>query len=115
MKILTHHIYEYKKGLRNLVLHTMPYELKDSAEAVLKRQRIEYVIQVVNERKINIFFGAQECVDIVTGFVHKQLNELSDDEDFMLGIMLGYKRLDQCRRFLKRKLNRKKIRQKEAG
>jgi hypothetical protein len=33
----------------------------------------------------------------------KKLNELTPEEDFILGIMLGYDRLRQCNRYLKQK------------
>lgn len=103
MKILSHHIYEYKKGLRNLVLRTLPAEFLDVAKDRLERGKIPYMIQRVNECKINIFFGTKECVEIIASFGEKQLHEYTDEEDFILGTMLGYCRHKQCKRYLKRK------------
>ena len=103
MKVLCHHIYEYKKGLRNLVLHTMPTGLRDVAEAQLKKYDISYIIRAVGKTKINIFFGAGDCVKIIDSFGDKSLSEYTPEEDFILGIMLGYCRLAQCGRYLKRK------------
>ncbi|MDC7220035.1 MAG: DUF2023 family protein [Spirochaetales bacterium] len=103
MKVFNHHIYEYKKGLRSLVLHTLPVHLREEAEQKLKHNHIPYVLRPVGKTKINIFFGEVECVNIVESFGEKPLNELSDEEDFILGTMLGYCRLQQCRRYLKRK------------
>lgn len=103
MKILRHHIYEFKKGIRNLVLHTLHCDEKAEAEKLLNRYDIAYVIQPVSERKINIFFGNRECVAIIESFGTKMLYEFTDEEDFILGIMLGYGRLEQCNRLLKRK------------
>jgi hypothetical protein len=36
------------------------------------------------------------------------LNELSDEQDFMLGVMLGYGRLVQCDRYLQRRSRRRR-------
>ncbi|WP_020611228.1 DUF2023 family protein [Sediminispirochaeta bajacaliforniensis] len=103
MKVLAHHIYEYKKGLRSLVLHTL--DASSEAEAVrrLERNNISYLIRRVNKRKINIFFGNKACVHVVTSFGDKPLNAFTPEEDFILGIMLGYNRTEQCKRYLARK------------
>ncbi len=103
MKVFYHHIYEYKKGLRSLVLHTLPADCREGAETKLSQNSIPYLIRSVNDRKINIFFGEQECVEIIASFGDKPLNDFSDEEDFILGTMLGYSRLQQCRRYLQRK------------
>ncbi len=102
-KILCHHIYEYHKGLRSLVLHTMHSEERDLVERALTMRKISYCIFPVSEQRMNVFFGNPDCVEIVRGFHTTSLNELSDEEDFMLGIMLGYDRAAQCKRFLRRR------------
>lgn len=43
------------------------------------------------------------CLETVATFIHKPLNELSAEEDFMLGAMLGYDIAGQCERYCKRK------------
>lgn len=103
MQVLAHHIYEYRKGLRHLVLHTMQAKDRISAERKLSGYDVDYVVIPVSGEKINIFFGKKECVDVVRTFCHKPLNELSAEQDFILGIMLGYDRVAQCERFLKRR------------
>lgn len=105
MKVLCHHIYEYKKGLRNLVLHTMQAEDLEEAKSKLDRHSIEFFIQQVSPKKINIFFGKKECIDIIRSFGNKPLNIYTPDEDFILGIMLGYDRIQQCKRYLDKKLH----------
>lgn len=105
LKVFHHHIYEYKKGVRNLILTTEKASAKIYIEKRLKNEGIDYVIQDVNSEKINVFFGARDCVDVVRTFVGKRLNELSPEEDFLLGIMLGYDRIKQCERYLKMKNN----------
>ncbi|MBP1641066.1 MAG: hypothetical protein H6Q17_2649 [Bacteroidetes bacterium] len=103
MTVLMHHIYEYKKGLRNLVLHTMNAADRVQAERRLQHQHIDYLICPVSETKINIFFGAEACVAVVRHFGDKKLNRFTPEEDFILGIMLGYDRVRQCNRYLQRR------------
>lgn len=101
LKVFHHHIYEYKKGIRNLILTTEKALYRDHIETRLTNEKIDYIVQEVNADKINVFFGAKDCVDVVKTFVTKKLNELSPEQDFILGIMLGYDRLKQCGRYLK--------------
>lgn len=102
MKVLTHHIYEFEKGLRSLVLHTLPADLRDEAVARLERRGIRHHLEPVGQDKVNIFFGDPICVDVVTRICRQPLKDLTPEEDFILGTMLGYSRLLQCQRYLKR-------------
>lgn len=104
LKVFHHHIYEFKKGIRNLILTTEKADYKKIIENRLKKENIDYVIHDIQNNKINVYFGAKECVDVVKTFSSK-LNELSPEQDFMLGIMLGYDRVKQCERYLKIKNN----------
>jgi hypothetical protein len=101
MKVLSHHIYEYKKGLRNLVLQTMHASLIDAAIYKLDYNNIPYFIQEVTPEKINLFFGDEDCIEVVKHF-KKKLSEFTPEQDFILGIMLGYGRAQQCSRYLER-------------
>ncbi len=109
MKVLSHHIYEYKKGLRNLVLHTMCSSDIKLAEEKLFRHNIVYFIQHVTPQKINLFFGKEQCVKIIQSFNKESLSDFSDEEDFILGIMLGYDRMQQCDRYIQRNKERYKL------
>ena len=109
IKIFIHHIYEYEKGLRNLVLHTGTAKHRSYIENKLKKCSISYVIQKVSSKKINVFFGNSACIKVINEFGNKKLCDFNDEEDFILGIMLGYDRLKQCERYVKRK-NKKKFR-----
>jgi len=100
LQVFCHHIYEYKKGLRNLVLTTERAENRSVIEKRLESQDIPYVIHEIGEDKINVFFGNQACINVVATFDPK-LSKLSPEQDFILGIMLGYDRLQQCHRYLK--------------
>ena len=77
MKMFMHHIYEFKKGVRSLVLCTMCRTCASIVAERLRGQQIGYMIQEVSE------------------------------EDFMLGAMLGYDISMQCRRYCDRKSMRK--------
>lgn len=107
LSLFEHHIYEYKKGLRRLILHTVPAWLVDEVKAALDRQSISYLVHDLNNSSFNIFFGDAVCVEIVKQFSDRRLDRLSHEEDFMLGIMLGYSQTQQCQRYLLRKHRRK--------
>lgn len=103
MQVLLHHVYEYKKGLRSLVLHTMSADKQYKTKELLKKKGISYTLQRVNSRKINVFFGKEQCVKIIESFDKKSLSDFTNEEDFILGIMLGYDRTQQYDRYIKRK------------
>lgn len=101
LMVFYHHIYEYKKGLRSLILTTEKSSNRECIESRLQREKIPYIIHDVNEKTINVFFGNEDCIKVVSTF-DKHLNKLSPEKDFMLGIMLGYDRILQCKRYMKR-------------
>ena len=103
MKIFGHYLYEHKKGLRNLVLYTGNVNEKDTIENKLRMENISYYVQPINGTKINIFFGDKVCVEVIKQIQFKSLSGLTEEQDFILGIMLGYDRLKQCKRYLKMK------------
>ena len=102
MKLFLHQIYEFRKGVRNLVLCTMCRSCASLLAERLERQGIGYLIQEVAGSKVNLYFGNRRCLDAVATFIHKPLNRLSPEEDFMLGTMLGYDIAGQCERYCKR-------------
>lgn len=104
MQVFYHLVYEYQKGLRDLCLWTCRGELCDKIKQALEAQRIDYLIIPINGDKINIFFGMPSCLEIIQKFSSKELNEISAEEDFILGMMLGYARPQQYDRYLKRKI-----------
>ena len=79
MKVLMNHIYEYKKGVRQMILFTM------------------------NKRYEQFATGRRECLEAIRLIVTRPLNELTPEEDFILGAMLGYDICAQCERFCERK------------
>ncbi|HPM03011.1 MAG: DUF2023 family protein [Candidatus Cloacimonetes bacterium] len=106
MQVLIHHIYEYQKGIRNLILHTLNHKYRFIAEQKLKSHQIPYLIREIDETKFNVFFGNQHCIDAIIRIGNKCLSDFTDEEDFILGIMLGYDRLKQVERYNERKSKR---------
>ena len=103
MKVLMNHIYEYKKGVRRMILFTCNRRFEAFATQRLCRQSIDYVVQPAGKENINVYFGRRECLDAIRLFVTRPLNELSPEEDFILGAMLGYDICAQCERYCERK------------
>jgi len=102
MNVLAHLIYEHNKKLRSLALYTFPASDRKRVESKLRGRDIDYVLQEVTPSKYNVFFGETSCVDVIRLIGNKPLNLYTPEEDFMLGIMLGYDRLSQCRRYTQR-------------
>jgi hypothetical protein len=109
MTVFCHHLYEYEKGLRNLILHTTNIRVKQLIIRRLEKKEIPYVIYQVTAEKINVIFGNQNCVDVIKEIDKNDLKDYTVEEDFILGIMLGYDRLKQCERYLKRKDKKAKL------
>jgi hypothetical protein len=100
MQVFVHHIYEYEKGLRNLVLHTTSKDNLKLIETKLIHRKINYKIYKTKNEKLNIFFGAKECIEVINKIGKNYLVDYTAEEDFILGIMLGYDRKKQCQRFM---------------
>jgi len=107
MKVLMNHIYEYQKGVRRMILFTCNRRLEQMATRRLERQHINYVVQNAGKENINVYFGRRECLDAIRLIVTRPLNELSPEEDFILGAMLGYDICAQCERYCERKCRKK--------
>ena len=103
LKVFLNHVYEFKKGVRNMVLYTTNRKNESFAVARLASQHIAYCVQPVDSRRINLFFGRPECINAIRFMATRPLNELTPEEDFILGAMLGYDICGQCRRYCKRK------------
>lgn len=103
MKVLMNHIYEYKKGVRQMVLFTFNKRYEDYATARLKRQNISYILQPVGNDRINLFFGRKQCLEAIRLMLTRPLSQLTPEEDFILGAMLGYDICAQCERYCERK------------
>lgn len=100
--VLNHHIYEYRKGLRRLVLFTAVRTQQTYIEERLRRAHIEYYIQAINHSGINVFFGHKACIDVIRSFGCPSLRDLTPEQDFILGTLLGYDTVAQCARYVER-------------
>ncbi|MDO3389453.1 MULTISPECIES: DUF2023 family protein [Bacteroides] len=103
LKVFLNHVYEFKKGVRQMVLYTVNRRYEAFAVARLQSQHIAYLVRPVDESKINLFFGKPECIHAIACMVDKPLNRLTPEEDFILGAMLGYDLCAQCKRYCARK------------
>ena len=103
MKVLVNHIYEFKKGVRRMVLFTFNKRYEQFAVTRLQHQNISYVIQPVGNDRLNLFFGKKECLAAIRLMITKPLCQLTPEEDFILGAMLGYDICAQCERYCERK------------
>ena len=102
LKVFSHLIYEYKKGIRDTALCTLTMECREQAINKLKTNKIAYFICPINDERFNIFFGSKVCIDVIGSICDKPLNQLSPKEDFMLGTILGYGICEQCKRYSKK-------------
>jgi hypothetical protein len=68
---------------------------------------IPHVVQPVGKNTVNLYFGRRECLEAIRLIVTRPLNELSPEEDFILGAMLGYDICAQCQRYCERKCKSK--------
>ena len=103
MKVLMNHIYELHKGVRHMVLFTFNKKYSELAIQRLESQGIPYLLQPAGRQNLNVYFGRRECLDAIRLIVTRPLNQLTPEEDFILGAMLGYDLCTQCERYCKRK------------
>ena len=108
LRVFMNHVYEYKKGIRRMILMTMLKRYQTFATERLSSQGIAFHVQEVSKDKINLYFGREECLKAVRLLIgNRAVNELSPEEDFILGAMLGYDICAQCERYCERCKKRK--------
>ena len=64
LKVFLNHIYEFKKGVRRMVLYTTNKKYEDFAVKRLAKQRIKFIVQQVDSERINS--NASTCFSGVT-------------------------------------------------
>jgi hypothetical protein len=111
---LNHHLYEYKRGVRGLVLHTTRWSSRDAVALRLQRAKVSYFFVRIGKDKLNVFFGKQVCVDVVRRIGKSRLSRYTPEEDFLLGTMLGYDTEKQCERYLSLKEKHKQSQEEAA-
>lgn len=60
--VLSNHIYEFQKGVRNLVLFTLRKDLAQAAVDRLNRLGIDNLVQEAGDANVNIYFGRPQCI-----------------------------------------------------
>ena len=65
MRVFANHIYEYKKGVRRMILFTVNDRYVGEAVKRLKAEDIDFELQEVGNGRTNIFFGRSECIEVV--------------------------------------------------
>jgi hypothetical protein len=100
LKVFNHHVYEYRKGLRDLALQTLPDEHEVWVTARLEKLGIDHLAYPAGREHINIFLGDAACLNVIRRIGKIDLSRYTPQEDFILGIMLGYDRRQQCARYL---------------
>lgn len=96
-------MYELNKGLRNLALLTTTAENFEIIKERLDKCNYEYITEILKSNYINIFFGTSECIEVLKKFKKNSLREFTPEEDFILGVLLGYNIEQQCKRYIGRK------------
>lgn len=102
MELFKNLIYECKKGMRDLALYTCSVDDVDMYRGFLEITKTPYHIEELENNKINIFMGNPKCLEILSKFSNNDLSKITPEEDFILGIMLGYSREEQYSRILSR-------------
>jgi Protein of unknown function (DUF2023) len=119
LKVFNHHVYEYRKGLRHLALQTLPCAHEPWVTARLDTLGIDYLVFPAGKQHINVFLGDPECLEVIRLIDKSDLSRYTPEEDFMRGIMLGYRRRQQCARYanLVRQVdcNRRPLPDEESG
>lgn len=57
LRVFHHHIYEFKKGIRNLILTTEKAIYREPIERRLQNENIDYVIHDIGGNKINVYLA----------------------------------------------------------
>jgi hypothetical protein len=102
LKIFHHHLYELSKGLRPLAMMTLTREEAAPVIAELVASGAAHHVQNLCRAKVNVVFGRPAAVATAATLLARPLCELAPEQDFMLGILLGYDREQQCLRYLAR-------------
>ncbi len=103
LSVFFHMLYELNKGLRNLALLTTTLENKELVTERLEKCGYDFIVEELKSGYINVFFGNTEPINVLKRFKKNSLKEYTPEEDFILGILLGYNTQQQCKRYLTRK------------
>ncbi|NJL07005.1 MAG: DUF2023 family protein [Methylacidiphilales bacterium] len=102
LQVFQHHLYELSKGLRPLAMMSLTAEAAATIIARLTASGVAHHVHEACHERVNVVFGRPAAVNAVQRFMVGPLCHLSAEHDFMLGILLGYDREQQCLRYLTR-------------
>jgi len=85
IQVLMNHIYELHKGVRHMVLFTCNKKYSEQTIKRLESQGIPYLLQPAGQQNLNVYFGRRECLEAIRLIVTRPLNQLTPEEDFILG------------------------------
>lgn len=102
LDVFFHMIYELEKGIRGLALLTTKDNNLEAIIEKLSESRYCYIIEKLNSNYINVFFGEADQIKVVQKMKKNSLKELNLEEDFILGVLLGYDTSIQCKRYLEK-------------
>ena len=71
MRVFSTYLYEVLKGTKPAALVTCEENLLGQMLPKLQKENLRYFIQSLPNSKVNIFFGAKECIEIVENFLNK--------------------------------------------
>jgi hypothetical protein len=98
--LLPQYLYELGKGVRQLFMLTMTPREALAVLSRLDQDGIACHVQRVSDLKVNLFFGNAQFVSVARRIAIRPVHQLSAEEDFILGALLGYDREQQCKRYL---------------
>jgi len=101
--VFYHLLYEHGRGLRDLALYTIDPSQKEQVEQELQLENVACLFRPIEDGRLNVYFGHAACVEVVKSFGTCPHCHHTPEQDFMLGIMLGYDRARQCERYLDRR------------
>ena len=101
MQLLSHVIYEIKKGVRHFALLSVSPSELPLIERRLAREAMDFHVADNGKTRFLVFLGDEDCVEVARR-LGDRLEGLSAERDFMLGALLGYDIRQQSRRYLRR-------------
>ena len=90
MKVFLHHIYEYKKGLRHLILHTTAATHKEAIDKILTDLNISHIFVETAPSKINVFFGDSCNIEIIRTYGYYDLSNFTNEQDLIPVALPGH-------------------------
>ncbi|MFK4785725.1 DUF2023 family protein [Fusobacterium sp. MFO224] len=102
LDVFFHMLYELDKGIRGLALLTTKDSNLEAIMEKLSESSYHSIIEKLNSNYINVFFGEEEQIKVIQKMKKNSLKDLNPEEDFILGVLLGYNTSTQCKRYLEK-------------